>query len=154
MAYRIVGVDFKISKLANMMETNQVRDPEDCGILATLIINHLALELDGQPVFQIFSKDWVNMQRYYLKFNLEIGFTKMEIGRSGKAIIEDEAVREMEGKSELIWQGTDDEMGTSSYYYDPKIDRWDELVCREIPKRQLEQELFECEGKLSEIIEG
>ncbi|KEJ83149.1 hypothetical protein OXYTRIMIC_345 [Oxytricha trifallax] len=154
LASGIVGDDFKVSKLVSMMETNQVRDPEDCGVLATLIINHLALELDGQPVFQIFAKDWVNIQRYYLMFNLEVGFTKMEIGRSGKAISEEETIREMERKSELIWQGADDEMGTSSYYYVPKIDRWDELILREAPRGQLEQELSECEGRFSEIIEG
>ncbi|KEJ82681.1 hypothetical protein OXYTRIMIC_438 [Oxytricha trifallax] len=149
----IVGNDFKVNKLACMIETNQARDPEDCGVLATLVINHLALELEGQPVFQIFSKDWLNMQRYYFVFNLEIGFTQMENFRSGKAISEDEAIREMERKSELIWQVADDEMGTSSFYYDPKNDRWDDLIQREILRGQLKQEFIECKGKFSEIIE-
>ncbi|KEJ82720.1 hypothetical protein OXYTRIMIC_496 [Oxytricha trifallax] len=45
-------------------------------------------------------------------------------------------------------------MGTSSYYYNPKIDRWDELIQRETPRGQLEQELFECERKFSEFFEG
>ncbi|KEJ82611.1 hypothetical protein OXYTRIMIC_803 [Oxytricha trifallax] len=96
------------------METNQVRDPEDCGVLATLIINHL-LRIGWTTSVSDFAKDWLNMQRYYLMFNLEVGFSKMEIGRSGKAISEEETIREMERKSELIWQGADDEMGTSSY---------------------------------------
>ncbi|KEJ83173.1 hypothetical protein OXYTRIMIC_378 [Oxytricha trifallax] len=53
-------------------EINQVK-AEDCGILAILMANYLALELPGEAVFQIFAKYWINMQRYYLMFNLEVG---------------------------------------------------------------------------------
>ncbi|KEJ82700.1 hypothetical protein OXYTRIMIC_495 [Oxytricha trifallax] len=153
LAIGVVGRDFRVNKLLIMTETNQVADPVDCGILSALIINHLALELQGEPVFQIFAKDWLNMQRYYLMFNLEVGHNKMEIGRSGMAIQEEEVERDLEKKGELIWQLANEEMGTDSTHFNQAIDGWDNKVMREYPRGDLEQELTEIEGKFSQIID-
>ncbi|KEJ82847.1 hypothetical protein OXYTRIMIC_533 [Oxytricha trifallax] len=154
LAIGVVGREFRVNKLLNMAETNQVADIVDCEILLALIINYLALELQGDPVFQIFAKDWLNMQRqYFLMFNLDVGHNKIEIGRSGIAIQEDEVERDLEKKGEMIWQPANEEMGTDSTHFNQAIDRWDNIVLREYPRGELEQELTDLEGKFSQIIE-
>ncbi|KEJ82670.1 hypothetical protein OXYTRIMIC_117 [Oxytricha trifallax] len=75
----IMGPSYKAESIVNKQDVNQVTYPQDCGLLAILIANHLALEIAGEPIFQIFSKDWLNMQRYYLMFSLEIGTTRWKL---------------------------------------------------------------------------
>ncbi|KEJ82687.1 hypothetical protein OXYTRIMIC_292 [Oxytricha trifallax] len=99
-----VGGEFEIKKLASKVDTNQVSEPVDCGVMAIIIANHLALELQGEPIFQIFSNDWLRSHRYYLMFNLELGFTKMEIGKSGHSVREEESELSIDKKSSLLWK--------------------------------------------------
>ncbi|KEJ82739.1 hypothetical protein OXYTRIMIC_323 [Oxytricha trifallax] len=151
-----IGKEFKTNKIEMKNETNQVNDPQDCGVMAMLIINHLALELQGEPFFQIFAKDWINSQRYYTMFNLEVGYMKMQIGRSGMTLEEEEVTRDIERKSMMLWQKADEEVVQSMY--NSHIDNWDDLVLGGAPKvsqdkedLELQEEFGEMMGEVSEI---
>ncbi|KEJ83013.1 hypothetical protein OXYTRIMIC_782 [Oxytricha trifallax] len=148
-----VGNDFKVNKLQSMVNTNQVSDPEDCGIMAILITNHLALELQGEPIFQIFAKDWINMQRYYILFNMEVVFMKMKIGRSGVALSDDEIAEDTEKRNEGIWQQSSQELTAGTYVFNSQIDQWDDVVMREDQRGEIEQEFIANEGRFSELAE-
>ncbi|KEJ82468.1 hypothetical protein OXYTRIMIC_484 [Oxytricha trifallax] len=123
-----IGKEFRIKKIEIKSQTNQVRNPEECGVMAKFIVIYLALELPGEPVFQIFAKDWINWQRYYTTLNLEIGYMKMEIGKSGMAVEEEEVARETERNNIMMWQKADEEMGTS--VFNSHIDNCDKNIIR------------------------
>ncbi|KEJ83073.1 hypothetical protein OXYTRIMIC_214 [Oxytricha trifallax] len=148
-----IGMEYKIEKVVSKMETNQVNDPEDCGLLAILITNHLALELEGEPVFQIFSKDWLSMQRYYLMLNLEVGFMKMEIGKSGYLIREEEAVQNQEKRSEMIWSQVGREIGDLQESVNQQLDNWEGIFQRSDWQLELEQE-FEHQEEAGSDFDG
>ncbi|KEJ82481.1 hypothetical protein OXYTRIMIC_178 [Oxytricha trifallax] len=149
MTQETVGPQFRAERVTSKVETNQVRDPEDCGVLALLIANHLALELEGDPILQIFAKDWINMQRYYLMFNLEVGFNKMEIGKSGIAIVEEEAEKNIEKRSSLIWKQADKELGVEANNPTNLVDRWEEMVMVNQWQSELEQEYEKFEREFN-----
>ncbi|KEJ82667.1 hypothetical protein OXYTRIMIC_583 [Oxytricha trifallax] len=92
------------------------------------------------------------MQRYYLMFNLEVGSVRMEIGKSGITIQEDELERDMERKNDLIWQHADEDLENGSTTFNAQIDQWDEVIMRENIKAQIEIEIEDCEGKFSELV--
>ncbi|KEJ82381.1 hypothetical protein OXYTRIMIC_515 [Oxytricha trifallax] len=108
------------------------------------------LEIPGQPVFQIFANDWINMQRYYLMFNLEIGYIKIEIGRSGKAVEKQEVERIAEKKNEALWQWVEQEADTEMINQTSHIDMWDDLVLKNGAQFKLEREKVINEGEFSE----
>ncbi|KEJ82605.1 hypothetical protein OXYTRIMIC_658 [Oxytricha trifallax] len=147
-----LGKRFWLKRIEGKTGLHQVRDPEDCGILAILTINHLALDLQGEPIFQIFAKDWINMQRYYLMFNLEVGSVRMEIGKSGITIQEDELERDIERKNELIWQHADEDLESDSITFNAQVDQWDEVILRGDIKAHIENDIEDCEGKFSELV--
>ncbi|KEJ82977.1 hypothetical protein OXYTRIMIC_420 [Oxytricha trifallax] len=148
-----MGKAYKADKVVIKQETNQVKDPEDCGVMAILIANHLALELVGEPIFQIFAKDWMNIQRYYLMFNLEVGLMKLEIGKSG-VIVEEKTIEIIREKNnEMLWQAEMDENGTKNNNMISQIDMWDELVLKNSTEMQMELIKEEQEGRLSGINE-
>ncbi|KEJ82704.1 hypothetical protein OXYTRIMIC_058 [Oxytricha trifallax] len=148
MVTEIHGKEFQAQKIICKPETNQVRDPEDCGLMAILILNHLALELQGEPIFQIFSNDWTKMQRYYLLFNLEIGYMRMEIGKSGIALEEKDMDKITDKRNQTLWQ---EENGSQQTNFNTHVDAWDELVQDKGNKSQLEQFREEQEGNFSEM---
>ncbi|KEJ82429.1 hypothetical protein OXYTRIMIC_316 [Oxytricha trifallax] len=151
MITEIMGKDFKADKIVIRNDTNQVSDPEDCGVMAILITNHLALELEGEPIFQIFAKDWVNMQRYYLLYNLEVGLMKLEIGKSG-ITVEDQTMELIrERRNEALWHT--EESGTQNTNIVSQVDVWDEMVLENGIERQMELLQEEQEEKFSEIAE-
>ncbi|KEJ83035.1 hypothetical protein OXYTRIMIC_053 [Oxytricha trifallax] len=133
------GRKFQVKRIISKIETLQVTNPEDQRVMAIQTINHLAMELAGEPVFQIFANNQVSMQRYYLMFNLELGFLKNEIGRSVIAIKEKELKRDMERRNDLIWQQANKDIGAGSVDFFPQINQWD-LVMREDVNAQIEQE--------------
>ncbi|KEJ82600.1 hypothetical protein OXYTRIMIC_708 [Oxytricha trifallax] len=148
-----IEVECKIEKAISKLETNQVKDPEDCGLLAILIANHLALEIEGEPIFLIFSKDWLSMQRYYIMLNLEVGFTKMEIGKSGYLIREEKADQNQEKRSEFIWSQAWREIGDLQESVNQQIDNWEGIFQRNDWQMELEQE-FERQEKAGSEFDG
>ncbi|KEJ82923.1 hypothetical protein OXYTRIMIC_573 [Oxytricha trifallax] len=149
----VLGKEYAINQISKIQEINQVKDPEDYGIMAILMINHLALELQGQPVFQIFAKDWLNMQRYYLMLNLELGFVKIDIGRSGLAIEKEEMEVNREKKSEALWLLVDKDLDTTMINLHSQIDVWDELVLKNATQFELEREDDRQGGEFSDVDE-
>ncbi|KEJ83090.1 hypothetical protein OXYTRIMIC_349 [Oxytricha trifallax] len=146
-----IGKEFRVSKIESKSETNQVKDPENFGVMAILIVNHLALELPGEAVFQIFAKDWINGQRYYAIFlPRKIGHMKMEILKSGMALEEEKVARETERKNVMIWQKADEEMGTS--VFNSHIDNWDEDIIRGSQGLQMDKEDLELEERYSQMV--
>ncbi|KEJ82965.1 hypothetical protein OXYTRIMIC_652 [Oxytricha trifallax] len=117
------------------------------------MINHLALELQGQPVFQIFAKDWLNMQKYYLMINLELGFVRIDIGRSGMTIEKEEMEANREKKSEALWLLVDKDLDTVMINQHSKIDVWDELVLKNAAQFELERENNRQGGEFSDVDE-
>ncbi|KEJ83166.1 hypothetical protein OXYTRIMIC_143 [Oxytricha trifallax] len=146
-----VGKDYEVKTIATKTDTNQCMLPEDCGIKALLIINHLALELPGEPVFQIFGKDWIQMQRYYMMLNLEVGYMKMEIGKSGFALKEEEMMKIQEQQSESMRMRMNDEIGFQSYTQTINVDTWDEMVLENLCKTELEKAMDGQEREISEL---
>ncbi|KEJ82593.1 hypothetical protein OXYTRIMIC_471 [Oxytricha trifallax] len=136
-----IGKEFKIDKLSGLVNTNQVKDPEDCGIMAILISNHIVMELQGEPVFQIFAKDWINMQRYY-----------MMTWKSGIALSDEEMARDTEKKNDKIWEHANEGLESETYIFNSQIDQWEEVVMREDPRGQIERELAVSEDRFSELI--
>ncbi|KEJ83157.1 hypothetical protein OXYTRIMIC_446 [Oxytricha trifallax] len=132
-----VGKEFTVSKITCKPEINQVADPENCGLLAILMANHLALELQGEPIFQIFSKDWLNVQRYYLAFNLEVGHMKLEIGKSGVTVNAEETELVAEKRNGDLWKLSNEEKGTKTTFMKSHVDTWDEWVLENDNKMEL-----------------
>ncbi|KEJ82706.1 hypothetical protein OXYTRIMIC_472 [Oxytricha trifallax] len=94
------------------------------------------------------------MQRYYLMFNLEIGQNKMEIGKSGLTIQEEEAERNMEQKSLLIWDQVSVEMGSGNARQNQQEEGWKEMILRNEWQSELEQQFEKFEGNISELNES
>ncbi|KEJ82924.1 hypothetical protein OXYTRIMIC_524 [Oxytricha trifallax] len=134
-------------------EVNQVKDPVDCGVMAILTANHLALELEGEPVFQIFAKDWVNMQRYYLAFNLEVGHMKLEIGKSGITVNAEDTEYIAEKRNESIWQVGNEEKWENTTLMRSQIDNWDDLLLNN-NRMELEGTQANEDGLFSEVEEN
>ncbi|KEJ82754.1 hypothetical protein OXYTRIMIC_605 [Oxytricha trifallax] len=126
MMMEIMGKEFCLGKIQCKPETNQVKDPEDCGLISILIMNHLAFELKGGPIFQIFLQDLIKMQRYYLLLNLEVGYMRMEIGKSGVTIQEKDLEQITNKRNETLWQ--EEENRSQQTYFNTQVDTWDELV--------------------------
>ncbi|KEJ82630.1 hypothetical protein OXYTRIMIC_216 [Oxytricha trifallax] len=114
-------------------------------------MNHLALELRGEPIFQIFSQDWIKMQRYYLLFNLEVGHMKMEIGKSGVNTQERDLEQIKNKRNETLWQ---EENISQQTYFNTQVDTWDELVLNNVGQSHLELYKGDDEGNFSEIGEN
>ncbi|KEJ82496.1 hypothetical protein OXYTRIMIC_418 [Oxytricha trifallax] len=151
MMVEIMGKEYQVEKIQCKPETNQVRDPEDCGLISILIMNHLALELRGEPIFQIFSQDWIKMQRYYLLFNLEVGHMKMEIGKSGVNTQERDLEQITNKRNETLWQ---EENRSQQTYFNTQVDTWDELVLNSVGQSHMELYKGNDEGKFNEIGEN
>ncbi|KEJ82718.1 hypothetical protein OXYTRIMIC_125 [Oxytricha trifallax] len=146
-----MGKDYEVKKIATTADTNQCMLPEDCGIIALQIINHLALELPVEPVFQIFGKYWIQMQRYYMMLNLEVGYMKMEIGKSGFALREEEMLKVKEQQSESMWMRMNDEVGSQSYTQAINVDTWHEMVLDKFSKTELEKAMDGQGREISEL---
>ncbi|KEJ82529.1 hypothetical protein OXYTRIMIC_689 [Oxytricha trifallax] len=119
---------FLVNKVMTKPEVNQVKDPIDCGVMSILTANHLALELQGEPMFQIFAKDWVNMQRYYLAFNLEVGHMKLETGKSGITVNAEDTEYIAEKRNQSIWQVANEEKWENTTLMRSQIDNQDDLL--------------------------
>ncbi|KEJ83009.1 hypothetical protein OXYTRIMIC_180 [Oxytricha trifallax] len=146
-----MGKDYEVKKIATKADKNQCMLPEDCGIIALLIINHLVLELPGEPVFQIFVKDWIQMQRQHMMLNLEVGYMKMEIGKSGFALRKEEMLRVQEQQNESMWMRMNDEVGSQSYTQAINVDTWDEMVLENFSKTELEKAIDREGREINEI---
>ncbi|KEJ83115.1 hypothetical protein OXYTRIMIC_258 [Oxytricha trifallax] len=151
MVSQVMGKDYQAKQLITKPEINQVMDPEDCGVLLILMVNHLALEIPGEPIFQIFSKDWINMQRYYLMFNLEVGVMKLEIGKSGISIREEDVEQITEKRNGILWKSEWEDKGTEMMNQNSHIDTWDELVLQNGARMEMEQSNIDEEGRFSDI---
>ncbi|KEJ82580.1 hypothetical protein OXYTRIMIC_407 [Oxytricha trifallax] len=133
------------------MDTNKVSEPIDCGVMPILIANHFALELKGEPVFQIFLNDWINMQRQQMIFNLEVGFTKMEIGKSGHSVRDDEAEMNTKKQNSMLWRQADEGMDSGLVNANISEDGWDKLVQRNEWQAELERQYRKEEEQLGDI---
>ncbi|KEJ82626.1 hypothetical protein OXYTRIMIC_301 [Oxytricha trifallax] len=137
-----LGKRFWLKRIEGKTGLHQVRDPEDCGILAILTINHLALDLQGNPYSKSLPKIGLT----------QVGSVRMEIGKSGITIQEDELKRDIERKNELIWQHADEDLENGSITFNAQVDQWDEVILRGDIKAHIENEIEDCEGKFSELV--
>ncbi|KEJ83044.1 hypothetical protein OXYTRIMIC_136 [Oxytricha trifallax] len=89
------------------------------------------------------------MQRYYITYNMEIGYMRMEIGKSGKSIKDSEAEANHEPRNINLWSLIDNEMDTEMMNL-TQIDAWEDLVQKDFKSTMLEQYDEEDEGQFSE----
>ncbi|KEJ82970.1 hypothetical protein OXYTRIMIC_062 [Oxytricha trifallax] len=144
-----MGQEFQTSRIIIKQEINQTKDPEDCGLLAILIANHLADEIPGELIFQIFAKDWLNMQRYYLIYNFERGYMRMEFGKSGRSIKDSEVEANDKTRNKNLWSRNDNEIDTEMMNL-TQIDAWEDLVQKDFKSGILDKHDEEDEGQFSE----
>ncbi|KEJ82830.1 hypothetical protein OXYTRIMIC_624 [Oxytricha trifallax] len=85
--------------------------------------------------------------------NLEVGFTKMEIGKSGYLIREEEANQNQEKRSEIIWNRAGREIGDLQESVNQQIDNWEGIFQRNDWQMELEQE-FEHQEKAGREFDG
>ncbi|KEJ82735.1 hypothetical protein OXYTRIMIC_423 [Oxytricha trifallax] len=90
----------------------------------------------------------IKMQRYYLLFNLEIGYMRLEIGKSGIALEERDMDKITDKINQTLWQ---EENRSQQTNFNTHVDTWDDLVLDKGNKSQLEQFREEQEGNFSEI---
>ncbi|KEJ82564.1 hypothetical protein OXYTRIMIC_528 [Oxytricha trifallax] len=104
-----VGNKFIVNQITCKPEINQVADSENCGLLAILMANHLALEL-RRTIFQIF----------------QMGHMKLEIGKTGVTVNEEETELVAEKRNEDLQKSASEEKGTQKQttYMKSHVNTW------------------------------
>ncbi|KEJ82942.1 hypothetical protein OXYTRIMIC_263 [Oxytricha trifallax] len=93
------------------------------------------------------------MQRYYLKFNLEVGLMKLEIGISGISVDEKTIETMIEQQTEALLQKEHETEGAQGWNNFLAIDVWDEMVLENGVKLQMELIQEERDASFNAVIE-